>query len=313
MLLASTRPASLPHPQFTISSLADVRQEMSSSGSETFVRWPHYTLVIENVAASLGQRPTDKRLRLYFSGPGQLALAAVPTEATGQVLRFSEEFVGLAGDEQEVMLFNLFHQPDFCRPVVASAEQAPELAFLLASMQRQAAAEAPLAVALLRSYLKTLLIYCLHLSQQQPVLPQPATSSLFLRFRRLLEQHYRVWKSVAEYAAHLRITANHLSTAIKKETGLPASTHIRRRIVLEAQRLVSVRDIPLKEVAYHLGFEDVSHFSKLFKRSTGVTFSSFKEHIWAQCNPLTGHPTYAALAVRPASSATHRHYPLSAA
>ncbi|MCB2411112.1 helix-turn-helix domain-containing protein [Hymenobacter lucidus] len=35
-------------------------------------------------------------------------------------------------------------------------------------------------------------------------------------------------------------------------------------------------DVPLKEVAYQLGFEDVSHFSKLFKRCAGVTFSVFK-------------------------------------
>jgi AraC family transcriptional activator of pobA len=52
--------------------------------------------------------------------------------------------------------------------------------------------------------------------------------------------------------------------------------------VLEAKRLVSLGDVPLKEVAYHLGFEDVSHFSKLFKRCTGVTFSFFKEQRRAQ-------------------------------
>ncbi|WP_022823680.1 helix-turn-helix domain-containing protein [Hymenobacter norwichensis] len=311
-MLFSTRPSSLA--QFALGSLADLRQEVQPlANSAAFVRWPQYTVVVEDAPTGTNQQLAAGSLRLYFSAPGQLALATVPVQATGQVLRFSEEFVGLAADEQDLLLFNLFHRPDTGSPLVVPAAQATELRFLLASVQRQATAEAPLGVALLRSYLKTLLIYCLHLSQQQPVLLPPAAPSLFLRFRKLLEQHYRVWKSVAEYAAHLHITANHLSTAIKKETGLPASTHIRRRIVLEAQRLVSLRDIPLKEVAYHLGFEDVSHFSKLFKRSTGVTFSSFKEHVWTQYGTYSNSTDYAAHPAHAVGISSSRHYPLSAA
>lgn len=311
----STRPAFSP-AQFTISSLADLRQEVQPQVQPAgFIRWPQYAVVVEEAGDSTSQLLAAGTLRLHFSSPGQLALAALPAQATGQVLRFSEEFIGLAADEHDLLLCNLFHRPGASSSLLISAEQATELGFLLASVQRQAADTAPLGAILLRSYLKTLLIYCLHLSQQQQVqvVGPPAAPSLFLRFRKLLEQHYRVWKSVAEYAAHLHITANHLSTAIKKETGLPASTHIRRRIMLEAQRLVSLRDIPLKEVAYHLGFEDVSHFSKLFKRSTGVTFSHFKEHVWAQYNSPTGRSDYQALTQSPADAEPGRHYSLSAA
>ena len=84
------------------------------------------------------------------------------------------------------------------------------------------------------------------------------------------------WKSVTAYADQLCVTPNHLSVSIKRETGRPASDHIRQRIMQEAQRLVAAHDAPLKEIAYQLGFEDVAHFSKLFKRCHGVSFSSFK-------------------------------------
>jgi AraC family transcriptional activator of pobA len=52
--------------------------------------------------------------------------------------------------------------------------------------------------------------------------------------------------------------------------------------MLEARRLIAQRDASLKEVAYELGFEDASHFSKLFKRCTGTTFSAFKQQAQAQ-------------------------------
>jgi AraC-like DNA-binding protein len=46
--------------------------------------------------------------------------------------------------------------------------------------------------------------------------------------------------------------------------------------MLEAQLLLANHDAPLKEIAYQLGFDDVAHFSKLFKRCHGVSFSGFK-------------------------------------
>jgi AraC family transcriptional activator of pobA len=265
-------PAFSASPLLIISSLAALRRELPPGA---FARWPHYAVVLVEDAATAG--PTA----LYVGSPGQLALAGVPAQAQGQVLRFSPEFAGLAADGHDLLLVNLFHQPGARVPLPVPGELAAELAFLLASLQRQQGDATPLREALLRAYLHTLLICCLRVRQRlsQPGSPPP---SLFRRFRQLLEQHYTVWKSVADYAGHLRVTANHLSTAVRKETGQPASTHIRQRIMLEAQRLVARRDVPLKEVAYQLGFEDAAHFSKLFKRSTGITFSSFKASVWAQ-------------------------------
>jgi AraC family transcriptional activator of pobA len=297
--------------QFAIGPLACLRREMQLPvDAAAFVRWPQYAVVVVGASAA---SPSAVPLSLYFSSPGQLALAEVPTQAEGYVLRFTEEFVGLVSEELDLLLFNLFHRTEATGGLAVPAEHAAELAFLLTSVQRQAHDQAPLCHALLRAYLKTLLLYCLRLRQQQLGSSQAPQPNLYQRFRKLLEQHYRTWKSVAEYADHLRVTANHLSTAIRKETGLPASQHIRQRIVLEAQRLASLRNVPLKEVAYQLGFEDVSHFSKLFKRATGITFSRFKEQAWAQysAQPASTHAELArAAADRPAVGG---HYPLAVA
>jgi AraC-like DNA-binding protein len=144
-------------------------------------------------------------------------------------------------------------------------------------MQQQAVGDSLVHEALLRAYLHALLLRCTSLLRQQVPPPvYPARPGLFLRFRQLLEQYYTEWKSVAAYADQLCVTPNHLSVSIKRETGRPASDHIRQRIMLEAQRLAAAHDAPLKEIAYQLGFEDVAHFSKLFKRCHGVSFSSFK-------------------------------------
>ncbi|UOQ52246.1 helix-turn-helix domain-containing protein [Hymenobacter cellulosivorans] len=281
------RPAPAALPPFDIHPLAWLRQQPAAPQSQR-PGSALYTLILVD-EPSLGAGPAILSAQasgeLYLSRPGQPALATVPARAQGQVLRFTDEFVGLAGHERELLLFQLFH-PAATEPLQVPAEQATDMAFLLTSMQRQAAGATLLREDLLRSYLKTLLLYCSRLRQQQSPPTPLLQAGLLGRFQQLLEANYTTWKSVAEYAQRLHVTANHLSVSIRKETGQPASEHIRQRIVLEAKRLITLSDVPLKEVAYQLGFEDVAHFSKLFKRCTGLTFSQFKQQTRAQYHPL---------------------------
>lgn len=233
---------------------------------------PYYSVVLA------GGSLATNRTSLHLGGPGQLAqvLAQLPAHAQGQVLRFADAWLYAAGTASESLL-GLFHEALAGEPLLLPAEQAAEIAFLLTSMQQQAAADAALREALLQAYLHTLLLRCTSLRRQQaPGAAAPVRPGLFLRFRQLLEQYYTKWKSVTAYADQLCVTPNHLSVSIKRETGRPASDHIRQRIMLEAQRLAATHDAPLKEIAYQLGFDDVAHFSKLFKRCHGVSFSSFK-------------------------------------
>jgi AraC-like DNA-binding protein len=83
---------------------------------------------------------------------------------------------------------------------------------------------------------------------------------------------------VADYAAGFAVTPNYLNEIIKKSSGIPASEHIKQRVVLEAKRLAAYSDASMKEIAYSLGFDDVAHFSKYFKNVTGINFSDFKKN-----------------------------------
>ena len=82
---------------------------------------------------------------------------------------------------------------------------------------------------------------------------------------------------VAEYAQKLLVTPNYLNGIIKKNTGYSAGHHIRQRVVLEAKRMSRYSDAAMKEIAYNLGFADISHFSKFFKTEAGTNFSDFKK------------------------------------
>ena len=84
---------------------------------------------------------------------------------------------------------------------------------------------------------------------------------------------------MAAYAEMLNISAGHMGDVVKEQSGKPAIAHIHERVILEAKRLLFHTDYVIKEIAFHLGFEDASYFSRFFKRMTGHTPVDYRLNI----------------------------------
>jgi AraC family transcriptional regulator, transcriptional activator of pobA len=116
-------------------------------------------------------------------------------------------------------------------------------------------------------------------------MPQLATTDMFVskdtelvrRFKTLVRRHFTTKKLVAEYASDLCVTPNYLNRAVKKMTGLTASHHIQQCIIFEAKKRAVHLNVSMKEIAYHLGFDNLAHFSKFFKNNSGMNFTNFKK------------------------------------
>jgi AraC-like DNA-binding protein len=129
----------------------------------------------------------------------------------------------------------------------------------------------------LRQYLKIFLIY---LTRQigQPAEPaeQLYRTELANRFFSLLQQNFTKKKLVTDYAGLLSITPNYLNNVVKKVSGHPASHHIQQQLIQEARRQAVYTDKSMKEIAYYLGFETNTHFSKFFKKNEGSNFRDYR-------------------------------------
>jgi AraC-like DNA-binding protein len=131
---------------------------------------------------------------------------------------------------------------------------------------------------ILRGLLKIFLIYLTR--QYEPSttnVVKPKTIDLVNKFFDIVEKKYMTHKLVSVYAEELCITPNHLNEIVKKASGFPASHHIRQRVLLEAKRQAAYSGASMKEIAYNLGFEDISHFSKFFKNLSGLNFTNYKK------------------------------------
>jgi AraC family transcriptional activator of pobA len=103
--------------------------------------------------------------------------------------------------------------------------------------------------------------------------------ALVQRFRKQLERRYRAHWTVADYAAALGVTPNHLSRRCRAATGLSALDLVHERLMLEARRLLAYTAAPVAEVAHQLGFDDPAYFSRLFTRRCGQPPSGYRGSI----------------------------------
>lgn len=83
--------------------------------------------------------------------------------------------------------------------------------------------------------------------------------------------------SVTYMADRLNISPRYLSDTLKQESGKTALEHIHIYLISEAKNRLIGEDQSVSEIAYALGFENMSYFSRLFKKEVGVSPVTFKK------------------------------------
>jgi len=218
---------------------------------------------------------------IYCISPGQIHLLEAVPDSLGYVISFTPEFLSLS-DENYALLYQsgLFHSYGGAPFMDVTTEMQEELETAVKMMEKEFSNYYLLRAEILRGYLKIFLIYLArHLAEEKREEQHSGNIHLMKRFTELLENNFIHKKMVADYAAELVVTPNYLNEVIKKVSGMPASEHIRQRVILEAKRKAVYSQASMKEIAYSLGFEDGAHFSKYFKNATGMNFSDFKRSL----------------------------------
>jgi len=92
----------------------------------------------------------------------------------------------------------------------------------------------------------------------------------------LLEVHLTNSKQVSFYTDLMSLSAYQLNEITKSLLGKTASEMINDQIVLEAKRYLLATPNQVKDIAYQLGYEDVSYFIRFFKKQTGHSPEAFR-------------------------------------
>ena len=102
-------------------------------------------------------------------------------------------------------------------------------------------------------------------------------AELSMKFRKLLNENIRNYKSPSDYANLLHISEPYLNESLKKITGSTVSFWIKYKLITEAKRLLHFSELNVRQISEDLGFENHSYFSRFFNKETGMTALTFRK------------------------------------
>lgn len=103
------------------------------------------------------------------------------------------------------------------------------------------------------------------------------SNSLIDNFSVLVFDENLKFSSVEKFAEILQISTNELNRICKEYTGVSSKQYILDLKITEAKRLLLFSKFNVNEIAFQLGFEDSSYFSRIFKKKTNLSPSDFLE------------------------------------
>jgi AraC-like DNA-binding protein len=134
---------------------------------------------------------------------------------------------------------------------------------------------------MLRMLLVRLIILITRLAKKQYIGTEDVVEekfNLIRQFNLLVEIHFRQQHQVQFYAGLLNKSPKTISNYFSLYSKKTPLQIIQDRIIAEAKRLFYYTDKSVKEIADDLGFEDIAHFSKFFKKYTTQNPSDFKKN-----------------------------------
>ncbi len=110
------------------------------------------------------------------------------------------------------------------------------------------------------------------------------TASVSSKVKTLLQKHYndlsvpvKQVPTVSSIANELNLSPNYLTDLIRLETGKTTINLIHEYVIEQAEILLLQTEMNVSDIAYQLGFDNASYFSRLFKKNKTFTPGEIRE------------------------------------
>ncbi len=124
-------------------------------------------------------------------------------------------------------------------------------------------------------------LFYIELSRQYKTIARPGNENYLDKVRKLeelIDANFKEKKYPNVYAELMNMSEKHLNRISKSCLNQTTSELIAERIILEAKRILIHSKLTVSEVAFQLGYDDPSYFSRFFKKHTSQTPVEFMKH-----------------------------------
>ena len=139
---------------------------------------------------------------------------------------------------------------------------------------------------LISANIQLLLEYLSRFYDRQFITRHKVNSSVVAAFEKELSAVYAAGATLSEvpkvayFAEKANLSPGYFGDLIKRETGNSPQEIITLHLINEAKRRLASTDTDISVIAYDLGFQYPQHFTRLFKRVTGKSPSTFRNEFY---------------------------------
>lgn len=214
---------------------------------------------------------------IFFMRPGQVHQILLKAGSAGYMMQFKKDFYS-SNDKESQLLLRKASSKNFYQ---LNAESFRKLFSLMNDISEESKNKKEKYSKVIKANLEVIFI---ELVRQQKTGGNDISKNKILNqnrleeFSELLDLHISSKKQTSQYAEMLNLTPYQLNSITKSLLGKTSSEFINEHIILESKRYLLSTSNQVKEIAYYLGYDDVSYFIRFFKKHTGFSPEAFREN-----------------------------------
>tara|TARA_R110000744_G_scaffold335114_2_gene440463 strand:- start:1021 stop:1782 length:762 start_codon:yes stop_codon:yes gene_type:complete len=215
---------------------------------------------------------SEDLLIVHFKPLNEVFECEVFNDNKGVLINFERDLIDEDDIEYALDVMSIFNKyPQFHIGEVYQINQVQQLIGLL----KEEFYNEEASYVMLKTLLKLLLLHLIRF-QNDELLEQDLNQKRVFQFLELMEAAFIRETNTEYYANQIGISSKRLNQILKEKLNLTAKQIIQQRQITEAKRELVRGEITTKELAFYLGFDSLSSFSRFFKKKVGISPSDFK-------------------------------------
>jgi AraC family transcriptional activator of pobA len=130
---------------------------------------------------------------------------------------------------------------------------------------------------LVSAYLSVLFLELQPFSSKVDKVKENAAFRVTQQYKNALSQYIYEKQSMGEYASLLAVTPDYLNKCVKAATGMSALDLLGDMMLIEAKAMLRHTSLSISEIAFKIGKEDPSDFTRFFRTKTGLTPTQYRQ------------------------------------
>ena len=214
---------------------------------------------------------------VFFMRPGQVHALSLRKGSTGYLMEFANDFYS-PFEKQASQVLRKVSSKNYCQ---VDADRFGRLYSILTYIFQEYREKQEKYLEVIKSSLDIFFIELVRQSRDPRSVSSVSSQYMQDRLDELLELitlHAATDKQVSYYAQLLNMTPYQLNAVTKSTLGKSCSQLINEHVILEAKRYLLATSNQVNQIAYHLGYDDVSYFIRFFKKHSGHSPDAFRQN-----------------------------------